>query len=218
MKVEQLLSLDVSIDLHGGVLHLQRQPTPGVVPHGKIDVEHDSVYFGAGSSPKSFSGHLSGGLQDDEVIEFIRRNNGALHDRLWGSRRKGRLEPVISSIPDHRNHSDSTASDPKPNNLANSGDGNMVDAAGTSNRSRAGPSSSVALPDSPSSMASFDSCSIDIHSALPCLEPMSLPASRSKAQLQQDLYLLQQRRYIQSLLLSELRRPKSKILPLNPCR
>lgn len=220
MKIEQLLNSDVNVDLGGGVLHLQ-QTTPGTVTPGKIDVEHDSVYFGAGSSPESFSGHLSGGLQDEEVIEYIRRNNGALYDRLWGSRRKGRLESITSSIADHQNQSDSAASDSQRKNLANCGDGKMVGLAGASHQSRAGSSASIALPNSPTSMASLDSGSVDIRSPLACPGSTHSPASpalRSKAELQQDLYLLQQRRYIQSLLLSELRRPESRMLPLKPGR
>jgi hypothetical protein len=223
MKIEQLLNSDVNVDLGGGVLHLQ-QATPGTVTPGKIDVEHDSVYFGAGSSPGSFSGHLSGGLQDEEVIEYIRRNNGALYDRLWGSRRKGRLESVTSSIADHQNQSDSAASDSQRKILANCGDGKMVDLAGASHQSRAGSSTSITLPHSPTSMARLDSDSVDIHSPLACPGPTHSPASpaspalRSKAELQQDLYLLQQRRYIQSLLLSESRRPESRMLPLKSGR
>jgi hypothetical protein len=193
MKIEQLLNPDLNLDLEGRLLHLQRESTPGTAPLRKIDFKHDAVYFGAGSSPKSFSGHLSGGLEDEEVIEYIRRNNRVLYDRLWGLQRNQSVEPVTSAITDHHDHSDGAAGDSQRNSFPSRRDSKMANAAGASDNPPAHRSTSIALPKSPSSMMSFDSCGGDV---LPAL------ASRSKNELQQDLYLLQQRRYIQSLLLS----------------
>lgn len=204
MKIEQLLNPDLNLDLQGCFLHLPQNSTSGTLALGHIDVEHDAVYFGPGSS-NSFSGHLSAGLEDKEVIEYIRRNNQVLYDRLWGSRQSHGVEPVTSAITDHRDESDGAARSPQRNGLTSERDRKMANAAGGPDNSRASRSTSNALRRSPSSTTSVESCGGDILSAMSSKEPTSSlpsPASRSKNELQQDLCLLQQRRYIQSLLLS----------------
>jgi hypothetical protein len=218
MMMEQLLDPDVNIDLHGGGFQIQEKASARVLSPGNIDFQGDSVYFGAGSSPLSFAGRLSGGLTDDEVIEYIRRNNGALYDRLWGSGRDGPSEPATSLITKHENHSDNAAGVSQRNNLASCGDGKMADPTLASDKLRGGQFiASIALLNSPSSVASFDSSSRDIDLPFTYLEPTSLAvsaASRSGA----EPYVLQQMRYVQSLLLSEFRKPRSRKFPLNPCR
>jgi hypothetical protein len=200
MKIEELLNSNLSVDMGRRLLQLQPILSPGAVPLGQIDLEHDAVYFGADSSPKSFSGHLSEGLEDEEVIEYIRRNNLALHERLWGKRWNQLVEQVTSIITGPRDLSGRTGGD------SNGLDSEIVGTPDTSNESWACRSTPFTLSKSAISMTRFESCGGDVlltpsskDSALRAAES----ALRSKKELQQDLYLLQQRRYIQSLLLSK---------------
>jgi hypothetical protein len=221
MRIEQLLDMDPNVDLGDQRLELQPASPSRAVSLGKIDLEHDVVYFGTDSSPRSFSGHLSGGLDDEEIIEYIRRSNRALYDRLWGIRQNQNVKPVTSVTTDRPDFSDGAADDALPNDVTNRTDSDLVAAPDASDTSSARRSTSTALPSSPSSTTSPDSCGGDVYPIISNEGPTLLPAaqaSQSKNELQQDLYLLQQRRYIQSLLLSEWGSPYFKFSSLNPCR
>lgn len=54
---------------------------------GLIDLDHDNVYFNAESSSRTFSGYLTSNVRtmtDQDIIDYIRRSNPGLHDRIWG--------------------------------------------------------------------------------------------------------------------------------------
>ena len=206
MEAEELLNLDPNIDIGGHLPQLQPVPPPEAIPLGQIDLEHDAVYFGADSSPMSFSGHLSDGLEDEEVIEYIRRNNLALYERLWGTQRKQHVKPVTPATTAHHGFGDGAVGDSLGNDVANTRDNTMATGATVPKKLCARQSTSLALPRTPSPVSASDSCNRDVlitpSSEGPALRPAA-SASGIKNELQQDLYLLQQRRYIQSLLLSQ---------------
>jgi hypothetical protein len=111
MTIKQLLNSDHKVDLGGRLLGPELESAVGVARLGQIDLEHDAVYFGGDSSPESFSGHFSCGLDDEEVIELIRRTNLGLHDRLWGTPPSQIVTPVALAITGQPGLSDGAAND-----------------------------------------------------------------------------------------------------------
>ena len=206
MKIEQLLDSDLNVGVERRVQQLQQKARPRVALPEQIDLEHDAVYFGGDSSPRSFSGHLSESLEDEEVIEYIRRTNRALHDRLWGKLQNQPLESVTPAITEHPELSDGAGGDRPPNGPTDVLDSDMAGVSNASDESCTRRSISSALATSPNSVTSFGSYGggvlLSPSNGNPAITP-AVSAPRSKSELQQDLYLLQQRRYIQSLLLSE---------------
>jgi len=210
MKIKQLLNSDYEVDLGGHLLEPELEPTVGAARLGQIDLEHDAVYFGGDSSPKSFSGHLSCGLDDDEVIEFIRRTNPALHGRLWGIPPSQIVTPVALAITGQLGLSDGAANDSTTIDATN---GHQCDNTTTSSKinglSTRRPAS-TALPNFPAFITSFESCGGDVleqSSSNEAARRQVASVSRSQNELQQDLHLLQLRRYVQSLLLSQSNDP-----------
>ena len=206
MAIKQLLNSSYEVDLGGRLLGPELESIVGAARLGQIDLEHDAVYFGGDSSPESFSGHLSCGLDDDEVIEFIRRTNPTLHDRLWGTLPSQMATPVALAITGQLGLSDGAANDSTTIGATN---GRQCDNTTTSNQpigliTRR--STSTALPNFPTFITSFESCGGDVlgqSSNDESARRQVASVSRSQNELQQDLYLLQLRRYIQSLLLSQ---------------
>src|SRR4051794_17068815 len=97
-KIKQLLNSDYKVDLGVRLLGPEVESAVGATRLGQIDLEHDAVYFAGDSSTEGFSGHLGCDLDDDQVIEFIRRTNPALHDRLWGTPPSQIVTPVTLTI------------------------------------------------------------------------------------------------------------------------
>jgi hypothetical protein len=202
MEIKQLLNSDSKVDLRGHLLGPELESTVGAARLGQIDLEHDAVYFGSDSSPESFSGHLSCGLDDDEVIEFIRRTNPALHDRLWGTPPSQIVTPVALAITGQPRLSDGAGNDSTAN-------GHQCDKTTTSSKTNGlstQRSKSTALPNFPAFITSFESCGGDVlgqsSSNEAARKQIASVSLRSQNELQQDLHLLQLRRYVQSLLLS----------------
>jgi hypothetical protein len=205
MKSDHLNSdLDLDPGNSGQQRQRQQDSTDQGVALGVIDLEHDAVYFGAESSPNSFSGPLGEGLQDHEVLEYIRRNNRSLYDRLWDAPQKQPSQLVTPAATEQVHVSDGARDALLSTHVANKLDSETAAASGVSEKSL-GRSISNALLASPDSISDFLICGEDLLLA-PCgTEFVQRPASsvpRGKKELQQDLLLLQQRRYIQSLLLS----------------
>jgi hypothetical protein len=206
IKIKQLLNSDYKVDLGGRLLGPELESAVGAVELGRIDLEHDAVYFGGNSSPESFSGHLSCGLDDDEVIEFIRRTNPALHNRLWRTPPSRIVTPVALAITEQPGLSDGVANDWTATDATN---GHQCDNATTSskaNRIDARRSTSTALPKFSALMTSSEPRGGDVlgqSSSSEAAQRRVASVSRSQNELQQDLYLLQLRRYVQSLLLSQ---------------
>src|SRR5271155_4838501 len=215
MKIKQQLNSDHKVDLGGRLLGPELESTVGAARLGQIDLEHDAVYFGSDSSPESFSGHLSCGLDDDEVVEFIRRTNPALHDRLWGTPPSQIVTPVALEITGQLGLSDGAANDSTAIDATN---GHQCDNTTTSSKTNGlstRRSTSTALPNFPAFITSFESCGGDVlgqSSSNEAARKQVAPVSRSQNELQQDLYLLQLRRYIQSLLLSQSDDPVQSFL------
>jgi hypothetical protein len=111
MKIKQVLNSDYKVDLGVRLLGPELESAVGAARLGQIDLEHDAVYFAGDSSHESFSGHLSCGLDDDQVIEFIRRTNLALHDRLWGIPPSQKVTPVVLAITGQSGLGDGPAND-----------------------------------------------------------------------------------------------------------
>jgi hypothetical protein len=210
MKIKQLLNSDYEVGLGGRLLEPELEPIVGAARLGQIDLEHDAVYFGGDSSPKSFSGHLSCGLDDDEVIEFIRRTNPALHGRLWGTPPSQIVTPVALAITGQLGLSDGAANDSTTIDATN---GHQCDNTTTSSKTNGLSTrrpASTALPNFPASITSFESCGGDVleqSSSNEAARRQVASVSRSQNELQQDLHLLQLRRYVQSLLLSQSNDP-----------
>jgi hypothetical protein len=206
MKIKQLLNSDYKVDLGGRLLRPELESAIGAVMLGQIDLEHDAVYFGGDSSPESFSGHLSCGLDEDEVVEFIRRTNPALHNRLWGTPPSQIVTPVALAITGQPGLSDGVSNDWTAIDATN---GHRCDNATTSSKTnRVGTqrSTPTALPKFPALMTSSEPHGGDVLEQSPSNEAAQRQAAsvlRSQNELQQDLYLLQLRRYVQSLLLSQ---------------
>ena len=131
MKFKQLLNLDYEVDFRGRLLVPEPESAVGAARLGQIDLERDAVYFGGDSSPESFSGHLSCGLDDDEVIEFIRRTNPVLHSRLWGTLPSQIVTPVALTITGQPGLSDGAANDLTATDATN---GHQCDNATTSSK------------------------------------------------------------------------------------
>ena len=206
MTIKQLLNSDFEVDLGGRLLEPELESTVGAAGLGQIDLEHDAVYFGGNSSPESFSGHLSCGLDDDEVIEFIRRANPALHDRLWGTPPSLIVTPVTLAITGQLGLSDGAANDSTAIDPTNGHQCDNTTTSGKTNGLSTPRSTSTALPNFPTFITSFESCGGDVlgqSSSNESARRQVASVSRSQNELQQDLYLLQLRRYIQSLLLSQ---------------
>ena len=206
MKTEHLINSDWDLDLEGRGRQQERQSTEETAPLGEIDTDHDAVYFGADSSPRSFSGHMSESLEDQEIIEYIRRTNRPLYDRLWGTLQKEPVQSVTPAITEQTEASDGARDASSPGCATKRLDSKMDTASNASEKLSDCSSTSIALPILPDSISSVGSCSKDVLPASSSLESPLRPVlslSRSKMELQQDLFLLQQRRYIQSLLLSQ---------------
>ena len=205
MESERLINSAQDLEPGGCVQQHQRLPPAEAVPLGEINIEHDAMYFGAGSSPRSFSGHLSEGLGDEEIIEYIRRSNRPLHDRLWGTPRCQPIQTFTPATTEQLELNDG-AGDTSPPDDVNRFDIPAETTFDASTKALPCRSTSSALPLSPDSISSFGSCTKDVPStpasSVSVLQP-ALSVQRSKKELQRDLHLLQQRRYIQSLLLSE---------------
>ena len=206
METEGLINSDWELDLEGRGPQQQRQSTDEITSIGEIDTEHDAVYFGADSSPRSFSGHLSETLEDREVIEYIRRTNKPLYHRFWDTLQDHPVQSVTPAITAQPEASDGARDASSPGYATNGLDSEMDAASNASEKLLNCRSTSIALPTSPDSISGFGSRSKDVLPASSSLDfPLrpALSVSRSKKELQQDLFLLQQRRYIQSLLLSQ---------------
>jgi len=209
MKIKQQLNSDYKVDLGSRLLGPELESTVGAARLGQIDLEHDAVYFGGDSSPESFSGHLSCGLDDDEVIEFIRRTNPALHDRLWGTPPSQIATPVALAITGQLRLSDGAANDSTGHQCDNTTTSSKTNGHSTRR------STSTALPNFPTLITSFESCggeALGQSSSNEAARRQVAPVSRSQNELQQDLYLLQLRRYVQSLLLSQSDDPVQSFL------
>lgn len=206
MKIKQLLNSDYKVDLGSHLLGPELESAVGAARLGQIDLEHDAVHFSGDSSPESFSGHLSCGLDDDEVIEFIRRTNPALHNRLWGTPPPQIVTPVALTITGQPGLNDGAANDSTATGATN---GHQCENATTSNKTNGigtRQSTSTALPKFPALITSFEPCGGDVlgqSSSNEAARRQVASVSRSQDELQQDLYLLQLRRYVQSLLLSQ---------------
>jgi hypothetical protein len=203
MEIKQLLNSDYNVD----PLAPELESTVGAVMLGQVDLEHDAVYFGGDSSPKSFSGHLSCGLDDEEVIEFIHRTNPALHDRLWGTPPSQIVTPVALAITGQPGLSDGAANDSTAIDATNRHRCYNTTASSKTNGLNTRRSTSTALPNFPAFITSIESCGGDVlgqsSSNEAAQRQVALVPPRSQNELQQDLHLLQLRRYVQSLLLSQ---------------
>ena len=198
--------------------------------HGsnEIDTSSDSVYFTADSSSKSFTGCLNDCMEDDEVVKYIKLNNVALHDRLWGARpiqssSQGTL--VSASQADVKEDVflflDSGADTLTANYAFNGSMSQNAPANGiedgiksqnaastdSANDYRGSWSDFIELPEGQIMSTSTDVCeSESSFSEAPTANTVNehlASVERTETELTQDLRLLQLRRYIQSLLLSE---------------
>jgi hypothetical protein len=215
MKIKQLLNSDYKVDLGGRLLGPELESTVEAARLGQIDLEHDAVYFGGDSSPESFSGHLSCGLDDDEVIEFIRRTNPALHDRLWGTPPPQIVTPVALAITGQLELSDEAANDSTAIGATNGQHCDNTTTSSKTNGLSTRRSTLTAPPNFPAFITSFESCGGDVlgqSSRNEAAQRQVASVSRSQNELQQDLYLLQLRRYVQSLLLSQSDDPLQSFL------
>jgi hypothetical protein len=207
MEIKQLLNSDYKVDLGSRLLGPELESIVGAAMLGQIDLEHDAVYFGGDSSPESFSGHLSCGLDDDEAIEFIRRTNPTLHDRLWGTPQSQTVTPVALAITGQPGLSGGAANDSTTVDGTNGHQCNNTTTSSKTNGLSTRRSTSTALPNFPTFITSFESCSGDVpgqsSSSEAARRQVESISPRSQNELQQDLHLLQLRRYVQSLLLSQ---------------
>jgi hypothetical protein len=198
MKVKQLPNSDNEVDHESRLLGPELESAVGAARLGQIDLEHDAVYFGGDSSPESFSGHLSYDLDDDEVIEFIRRANLALYDSLWSSP-SPIVKPAALAATVLPGLSDGAAIDPTAINATNVYQRDTAAASSKASGIRTRPSAS----NTPSRAPARGRDVLGHTSSNEAARTQSTSVSRSQNELQQDLYLLQLRRYVQSLLLRQ---------------
>lgn len=160
-------------------------------------------------------------MEEEQVLEYIRRNNWALFDRLWGLQADGHLNSVTSAVVNPHYLSDGAAA-----GLGASGDtarheSELLGAARASGKLWALRSTSVAPVMWRPSRSNLDPGSVDFRTTRSNIDPASslaVLASPSTNELHKEVDFSRQKGSFQSLSLSELPRKYAPSCLLNPCR
>lgn len=170
--------------------------TSQVSPPQRIELEDDSVYWLGQRSFYCFTGSVGFDLSDEEVLELVQYYNPRLYARLWGHSTESSESDEIATVNTALENMDVDASDEC---AAMPNDSQHPHSSRSSPLRLAGPSATVACnePHEEALVAEEQEFPQTTTGVLTSL------ATRPEHELRQDLQLLQLRRFIQFLLLSE---------------